>query len=526
MKTQCKTILIVFISVLLVYCNKDDDTQSKTKSSEKELISFIFKASDNNVFNQDINGTIDQNNKTVSIVVPNGVNITALEPTIVVSPDATIAPEGSQDFTNPVFYEITAEDGTKETYTATITITPSDQKQILSFVFMVNANGQLNDDIEGVVDENNKTIFVTVPNGTNTTTLEPNIVVSPDATITPEGSQDFTNPVTYTLTAQDGSKVEYVITVINVSTSQRTALIAIYNANSGNTLGWDLNDSDISNWDGVDVDGDGYISELSIDNKSITAIPPQIDQLIKLEYLLLHNNQLSSVPEEIGQLTNLYELYLDDNQLSTIPEEIGQLTNLTRLGLSGNRLNVIPAEIGQLTNLTELSLFNNQLKEIPPEIGLLNDLEYLYLSTNQLASVPTEINELINLTELYLSGNQLKEIPTAIGQLTNLTRLHLFNNQLKEIPEEIGQLTSLTLLSLNNNQLTSIPVQKGFLINLTQLYLEDNQLTAIPKEIGQLIKLDRLYLNNNQLTTIPKEVCDLETNYGTVINIDNGVICQ
>ncbi|MFH1129592.1 MAG: immunoglobulin-like domain-containing protein [Patescibacteria group bacterium] len=70
-----------------------------------------------------------------------------------------------------------------------------------------------------VVNENNKTIIVTVPNNTNVTALMPSITVSNFAYVNPNTgiAKDFTNPVTYTVTAQNGSTQSYVVTVIKAT---------------------------------------------------------------------------------------------------------------------------------------------------------------------------------------------------------------------------------------------------------------------------------------------------------------------
>lgn len=61
----------------------------------------------------------------ITAEVPHGTDVTKLKPTITVSKDATVSPKsGAQkDFTDPVSYVVTAEDGTtKKTYTVTITV--------------------------------------------------------------------------------------------------------------------------------------------------------------------------------------------------------------------------------------------------------------------------------------------------------------------------------------------------------------------------------------------------------------------
>ena len=79
---------------------------------------------------------------------------------------------------------------------------------------------------------------------------------------------------------------------------------------------------------------------------------------------------------------HLTELSLSNRHLDCIGPQIGQLTQLTELHLSSNKLTSIPPELGQLAQLTHLSLSNNQLTCIPPELGQLTQLTYLYLSNN------------------------------------------------------------------------------------------------------------------------------------------------
>ncbi len=82
----------------------------------------------------------------------------------------------------------------------------SSAKTITSFVI---------DSKAGTLNEGEHTIGVTLPQSTNVTTLSPVIEISDKATVLPASgaSQDFTNPVTYTVTAEDGSSQEYVVTV-------------------------------------------------------------------------------------------------------------------------------------------------------------------------------------------------------------------------------------------------------------------------------------------------------------------------
>jgi len=94
--------------------------------------------------------------------------------------------------------------------------TQSSEKSITSFTL-----SGLNPSIDGIIDNSNYTVSLTVPNGTDVTSLTPTIVIPENATISPNSgvAQDFTNPVTYTITAQDGSTQNYKVTVA-VATAQ------------------------------------------------------------------------------------------------------------------------------------------------------------------------------------------------------------------------------------------------------------------------------------------------------------------
>lgn len=90
----------------------------------------------------------------------------------------------------------------------------SSKKEISSFVIA---------EIEGVIDETAKTISLNLLSGTNLTSLSPEISISLKATISPSSgvAQDFTNPVTYTITAEDGSSDDYAVTVVDECASDR-----------------------------------------------------------------------------------------------------------------------------------------------------------------------------------------------------------------------------------------------------------------------------------------------------------------
>ena len=149
---------------------------------------------------------------TIDIEVAYGTDASILTPNIVLSPNATISPDNqvTQDFTNPVGYTVTAEDGTNtQDWIVSVTRAMNNETDIIGFSMTEQTS-------EASIDAVAHSIDIEVVFGTNLTSLIPTIILSERASIDPEDqvAQDFTNPVTYTVTADDGSTIqEWVISV-------------------------------------------------------------------------------------------------------------------------------------------------------------------------------------------------------------------------------------------------------------------------------------------------------------------------
>lgn len=84
----------------------------------------------------------------------------------------------------------------------------SSEKDILTFV-LIQQTGNV------VINTTEHTVDIEVSEGTNITALEPVITVSEGATVAPLSGEpiDFTNPVVYTVAAEDGSEQDWTVTV-------------------------------------------------------------------------------------------------------------------------------------------------------------------------------------------------------------------------------------------------------------------------------------------------------------------------
>lgn len=510
-----KKISILFLSLfVLASCSKDDDNDnSAAKSDAKAITAFTFAAADNDALSEDVKAAIDEDKKTITAEVPFSTDVTALEPTIAVSEKATVSPENkvAKDFTETVEYTVTAEDGSEAKYAVTVAVAKSDAKQIMTFSFLAKDNESLSEDIEGEVDESNLTVKVEVPFGTKTSELVPTIVTSLGSTVSPDNGavKDFSEVIEYTVTAEDASTTKYTITVVIKAPTDRQVLIELYNANPDNTLDWDLDDEDMSNWDGVYSTDNIEVDSLIFFEKNLTALNPVIGKLSNLLKLNLDGNDITELPNEIGELSKLKDLSFAENLITDIPTGLWKLTQLESLSMGDNFLTVLDADIGKLENLKSLLLSGNQFTNLPDEIGNLLNLKFLSIFNGKLENVPSTIGNLNKLEVLYLTGNQLVNIPSEIGKLTSLTTLFVERNKLNSLPVEIENLQNLGDLRLGGNLFTSLPTEIGALINLGVLLANKNLLTTVPASIGNLTKLRTLLLQENQLTLIPKEICDL-----------------
>ncbi|ULQ61212.1 cadherin-like beta sandwich domain-containing protein [Brucepastera parasyntrophica] len=115
------------------------------------------------------------------------------------------APQTLSGDSTPVTIRVTAADGSIKDYTVTI-VRLDTAKTITGFSFTGLAEGNIN--------ENEKTVTLTAPYGTAVTGLVPDITHTGVSVSPASGeAEDFTNPVTYTVTAADSSAQIYTVTV-------------------------------------------------------------------------------------------------------------------------------------------------------------------------------------------------------------------------------------------------------------------------------------------------------------------------
>jgi hypothetical protein len=206
-----------FTSAVLYTVTAEDGSTTKIwtvnvsiqANNQAEIITF-------NIPSQ-ISSTVNSLASTVSIVMPFGTNVTTLIPTITLSTGATVSPLSGavQDFTTSVTYIVTAEDATTtKTWTVNVTVQAgSSAAEIITFDITGQTSSTVNS-LSGTVD-------IVMPSGSVVIALVPTITISANAAIAPNTgiSQDFTLPVTYIVTAEDGTIKNWTVTVTVAKTT-------------------------------------------------------------------------------------------------------------------------------------------------------------------------------------------------------------------------------------------------------------------------------------------------------------------
>ncbi len=206
-------ISILFLSILSA-CDETDKL-----SSENKILQVVVKE------DQNASVVIDTVTYAITIGVNKTVPINALTLNFAISNKAKISPASGtvQDFTTPKTYTVTAENGKKQDYIISVN-NLSDEKKIYRASIPA-----LFQDGTGVITANSVTF--TLPFGTNLTNIAIEATLSEGATASPAFgvARDYSNPVQHTITAANGSKTIYTVTINHAA--QETGIRAVWVTN-------------------------------------------------------------------------------------------------------------------------------------------------------------------------------------------------------------------------------------------------------------------------------------------------------
>ena len=113
--------LLLFIGgIFFTSCEKEAELSSK-----KEILSFVFESHKNPILEHNVIGSVSGTD--VAAEVPFGTPTNNLIPSVEISANASIVPAVgvSTDFSNPVNYTVTAEDGSSKTFIVNVPVAPA-----------------------------------------------------------------------------------------------------------------------------------------------------------------------------------------------------------------------------------------------------------------------------------------------------------------------------------------------------------------------------------------------------------------
>ena len=318
-----------------------------------------------------------------------------------------------------------------------------DAKQITAFSFTSLS-------AVGIINESAKTINIDVPVGTNVTKLAPSISVSEKATVNPASgvAQNFTNPVFYTVTAEDGSTTTYTVIVAIGSPSQKQITMTVKQNNVALEI--------------------AYTGTMTIDWGDGTAI--ETYPIPNTDSLYFHDYKSSSSFNIIitGDIT-----YLDCSYNGLTHINVCKNTTLTYLNCSYNYLTSL--DVSENTALTHLDCSQNLLTNL--DISKNIALKYLDCAGN-VALTSLDVTKNAVLTYLNCRMNGLTNLD--VSKNTALTYLECFWNSLTNL--DVSKNIALDSLNCGYNKITNLNVTNN--TSLKYLYCFSNDLTT--KELDAL----------------------------------------
>jgi len=191
----------------------------KSKNDENLILSFNV-----NIENVIYEGKIDQTTNSIEIDIPTMLDISLISTEITISPKATITPNAGDTINgeNEIKYIVKSESGIERAYNIILNENKSEENSIISLKFPINDTSF----IEGEINQNTNEITINVPFIFDLENVVPLVEISDRAEIsfTPGTIFNFTNPVSFVVTAENGEERTYNVNVIREENTENYIL--------------------------------------------------------------------------------------------------------------------------------------------------------------------------------------------------------------------------------------------------------------------------------------------------------------
>ena len=245
--------------MLVLSCSNDD--KPIVLATGNQIIDFSLQ-----IEGEIYRGVIDQQQKTIKFETERK-DVSSLKPTVIFSEKARIEPSPnlSMDFREEVVYTVYAENGVPNVYRVKVNNRPiSFENEIDNFSFVIEGKSY-----EAVIKRQTGIIRIVLPIS-NISGLRPTINIPAYATINPPLNEprDFTVPVNYTVTSENGERKTYTV---KVNEPEIERIILGYSANPSFYVGAE------AGFTGRFLINEGEIPEVYFHDGTNKYIPHQLD---------------------------------------------------------------------------------------------------------------------------------------------------------------------------------------------------------------------------------------------------------
>ncbi|KAG9231720.1 hypothetical protein BJ875DRAFT_406416 [Amylocarpus encephaloides] len=198
------------------------------------------------------------------------------------------------------------------------------------------------------------------------------------------------------------------------------------------------------------------LRDLKIGNNDLSGpLDPRISGLQSLEVLDLQRNSLTALPEDLAELVRLRVLNVRENKLASLPFRSLRGLPLAELLASKNKLSgaLIMGEVEEMPILQILDVACNSLTLLSKSGKLaLPSLHQLDCSSNRLTELPN-LTSWERLLTIAAEDNNISSIPDGFVNLAKLKNVDFNGNNIKILDDEIGGMTNLDVLRISGNPL-------------------------------------------------------------------------
>lgn len=359
-----------------------------------------------------INSSVSISEDKVVLNVDKSVDISNLTLLFEISPNATISPKSglAHDFVNPVVFCVVSESGLSKPYTVSVVKESYGADKAIISCYLANILHS------ALISESS--INIRVPKHTDITSLSLLFELSEFAAISPKSgvAQDFTNPVEYTVMAEDGTETKYMVTVVTAELSSESDVLSAELPNINHSVTITGNKIDIRVSKGVGLFSLSPLFEVS----EFATISPKSGAaqsfLLPVEYTVTAED---GTEKKYMVTVTPAELSYENDVLAVELPNINHSVTIT-----GNKIDI---RISKEVNVSSLSpLFEvSEFASISPKSGsaqsFIRPVEYTVTAEDgtekkyMITVVPAELSDKCDIASFTFSTKDYKQTSTEDG---------------------------------------------------------------------------------------------------------------